>query len=222
MTVTHDGEEGPPIEELLEALQNRIDSVVSQVAAHSHDMHKREDHTTSRLAGMISATIADQPIAIEGLKVEVHVEEFEPLAESVSGADLYVSIVRRDHDFPTSKGMLVQSKRREALSRSDERRRLRNQSARMRRRSLTDSYLWVFEDNGVICVPAPKSSDPVIRGSTYQPQSIGGLIANGLRCEQGDRKIGRNPLEPVARGLVNAMASLGVPNGVALDVTSTK
>jgi hypothetical protein len=56
---------------------------------------------------------------VGGIKVEVHLEEFSPQEESKSGADLYVSVVRRDHDYPTSKGMLVQSKRREALTRDE-------------------------------------------------------------------------------------------------------
>jgi hypothetical protein len=182
MTLIEDVDQEPPIETLLHDLQQRVDSVVSQAAAHAHVMRKHETHLSSRLAHAISDSINSHPIEVKGLKLEVHVEEFDPQQESQSGADLYISIVRRDFGVPTSKGMLVQSQRREALGRADERRRLRNQSARMRRRSENGSYVWVFEEDSVSCIPAPKSSDPVIRGPTYHPQSAGELIANGLRC----------------------------------------
>jgi 5-methylcytosine-specific restriction endonuclease McrA len=135
MTLIEDVDQEPPIETLLHDLQQRVDSVVSQAAAHAHVMRKHETHLSSRLAHAISDSINSHPIEVKGLKLEVHVEEFDPQQESQSGADLYISIVRRDFGVPTSKGMLVQSQRREALGRADERRRLRNQSARMRRRS---------------------------------------------------------------------------------------
>jgi hypothetical protein len=213
--VTHDEE---PIEALLSELQHRVDSVVSQAATHSHAMDKHETHLTSRLAHAIHAAIVAHPIEVDGLKLEVYVEEFNPMQESKSGADLYISIVRSDTGIPTSKGMLVQSKRREALKRPDERRRLRNQSARMRRRSPDGSYVWIFEEYGVTCIPAPKSSDPVIRGSTYERQSVGSLIANGLRCRQGDKNIGRNVNTKVPEGLKSALRRLSTPNGIGFEI----
>jgi hypothetical protein len=113
MTLIKDVGQEQPIETLLYELQHRVDSVVSQVAIHAHDMAKHETHLTSQLAHAIYAAISYHPIEVKGLKLEVHVEEFQPLEEHTSGADLYISIVRNDDRVSTSKGMLVQSKRRE-------------------------------------------------------------------------------------------------------------
>jgi hypothetical protein len=97
MTLITDVQHEPAKDPLLKELQSRIDTVVSQIANHAHEMRKREDHTTSQLAGAISTELARDPIEVDGLTVEVHVEEFKPHQEKNSGADLYVSVVRKDH-----------------------------------------------------------------------------------------------------------------------------
>jgi hypothetical protein len=92
MTLIKDVGQEQPIETLLYELQHRVDSVVSQVAIHAHDMAKHETHLTSQLAHAIYAAISYHPIEVKGLKLEVHVEEFQPLEEHTSGADLYIYI----------------------------------------------------------------------------------------------------------------------------------
>jgi hypothetical protein len=137
--------------------------------------------------------------------------------ESKIGADLYISLTRLDVDDPISKGVLIQAKRRNSLLRADARRRLRNQIARMRRRSKTDAYVWVFDDEGVTCVEAPKSSDPSLTW-IVNPMTVGELIVEGLRCNRGDRAIGR-PLDVTPQvGITRLLHRLSTRGGLDLTV----
>jgi hypothetical protein len=88
----------------------------------------------------------------------------------------------------------VQAKRRTSLLRDDESRRLGNQSKRMYRRS-DDSYVWIYDQDGVTCTKAPRSSRPTLTRTT-NPMSVGELIADGLRCNLGDEDIGATPPLP--------------------------
>src|SRR4051812_32819841 len=104
-----------PLEELLRQLTERIDHTVRDIAVESRDFGRHEEPTTSRIAGAITSTLRNHPITVAGLALDVHIEEFTKPEEYVNGADLYISLVRKDKLEQVSKGMLVQSKRREAM-----------------------------------------------------------------------------------------------------------
>jgi hypothetical protein len=202
-----------PLEELLRQLTERVDAVVDPIARESYQLDRHEEFTTSRLAQAVTSELRDAPITVPGLALEVHAEEFRPTHERKIGADLYISVVRRDLDFTKSKGILVQAKRRISLLRDDESRRLGNQSKRMYRRS-DDSYVWIYEQDGVTCTKAPRSSMPTLTRIT-NPMSVGELIADGLRCNLGDEDIGRDASAPTLEGISDVMQRLTVPR--ALD-----
>jgi hypothetical protein len=205
-----------PIEELLQRLEERVDDVVQSIVVQSSEIDRHEEFTTSRLAQGITYALQTEPITVPGLTLEVHAEEFKPLQEKKTGADLYISLVRKDSVFEVSKGLLVQAKRRVALIRHDESRRLGAQSKRMYRRSHS-SYVWIYEPDGITCTKAPRSSLPTLTRIT-NPSSVGKFIANGLRCELGDEGIGRNPSIPPLQGIAAVMHRLSVPRGLDFTV----
>jgi hypothetical protein len=202
-----------PFEQLLHELTERIDAVTNAIATESRQFDRHEEFTTSRLAQAINDALHHDPITAPGLTLEVHAEEFTKPAEKVAGADLYSSLVRKDVDFPRSKGLLVQAKRRSSMLRSDEPRRLGNQCKRMNRRSKKGSYVWIYDERGVISAKAPQSSQPILQRLTGS-SSVGELIADGLRCNKGDDNIGRElSAEPTA-GIAAVMRRLSVPQGL--------
>jgi hypothetical protein len=218
MTMTTEFENHPQ-GALLEKLEVRVNSAVSRVAERGLAMDRHEEHLSSRLAQAIQDELEHFPITVEGVRVDVFVEEFTKVEESRCGADLYISIVRRDVDEPFGKGMLVQSKHKEALRKAEERRRLRNQSGRMRRRAPDDSYVWVFDDGSVQAAPAPKSSNPKLRDLPYNHQSVGHQIAAGVACEQGSYDIGINTeIDDDREALRDAMRRISAPSGMSLVV----
>lgn len=208
-----------PLEGLLEQLAERVDTVVNQIASESYQFERHEEFTTSRLTQAISAAVRNDPITVDGLTVEVHAEEFRPAQERKTGADLYVSLVRRDLDIPKSKGLLVQAKRRISLLKSGEPRRLGNQSKRMYRRS-DESYVWIYERDRIVSAAAPQASQPQLSIIT-NPTSVGTLIADGLRCNRGDEEIGRDPSLPLHEGIIAVMNYLSVPDALDFDVIQT-
>jgi len=179
-----------PFEQLLQELTERIDTIATAIATESRQFDRHEEFTTSRLAQAINDTLQHDPITVPGLALEVHAEEFTKPAEKIAGADLYISLVRKDNDFPKAKGLLVQAKRRSSMLRSDEPRRLGNQCKRMNRRSKKGSYVWIYDDHGITSAKAPQSSEPILQRLT-DASSVGELIADGLRCNKGDEKIAR-------------------------------
>ncbi len=191
-------------------MRARVDAAVTAEASESYQFGRYEEFTTSRLAGAINAAIRNDAVTAPGLALDVHVEEFTKSQEKVNGADLCISLVRRDTDEPISKGMLVQAKRRDAMIRSGEPRRLGNQCKNMHRRSKTASYVWVYEQGGVTSVRAPQASQPLLQ--RVSEPSTGELIAKGLRCNAGDKRIGR-PISADPR-LGVSMRRLSVPTGL--------
>ena len=187
----------------------------SNQAVESYEIGRHEEPTTSRLAQAINDELRRHPISVEQLTLEVHAEEFKRKQEKQTGADLYISLVRGNFIVPSvSKGVLVQAKRRRSLIDSEESRRLGNQSKRMYRRSKTSSYVWINEQDGVVCTKAPRSSRPTFTW-VVNPMSVGELIANGLRCTLGDEGIGRDLSVGTLQGVSAVMES--VPE--ALDFT---
>src|SRR5207249_5012142 len=112
---------------------------------------------------------------------------------------LYIAVVRRDPDKPVSKGMLVQSKREDRLERGPEGHKdLRAQAGKMRRRT-KESYVGVYQEDGVIAVPANRATYPRLpKDFTSEGVSLGQLVADGLRCRRGDPERGPDPsLDPI-------------------------
>jgi hypothetical protein len=207
-----------PIEQLLQQLTERVNAVVDPIAIESYQLDRHEEFTTSRLAQAIVSAARNAPISAPGLALEVHAEEFRPTDEKKTGADIYISVVRRDLEIARSKGLLVQAKRRRSLLRDEESRRLGNQSKRMYRRS-HDSYVWIYERDEVVCTKAPRSSRPTLTRIT-NPMSVGELIADGLRCSLGDEDIGRDASAPLLDGVLDVMQRLSVPRGLDFTVRS--
>jgi hypothetical protein len=200
-----------PLEQLLHELTERVDAVVDRIASESQQFGRHEEYTTSRLAQAINDAIRNHQITAPGLALDVHAEEFTKPQEKVAGADLYISVVRKDTQI--SKGILVQTKRREAMLRSGEPQRLGNQCKQMRRRSKKSSYVWIYEDDHVLSVKAPQASKPILQRVT-EASSAGELIADGLRCNRGDEDIGgKLSAEPV-EGILDVMKRLSVPTGL--------
>ena len=200
-----------PLEQLLHDLAERVDSAVDGIARESQQFRRYEEPTTSRLAQAINDAIRHHPITAPGLALDVHAEEFTKRQEKVAGADLYISVVRKDTYI--SKGMLVQTKRRETILRSGEPQRLGNQCKQMRRRSKKASYVWVYEDDHVLSVKAPQASAPILQRVT-DASSAGELIADGLRCNRGDEDIGLELSAEPVEGILEVMRRLSVPNGL--------
>jgi hypothetical protein len=202
-----------PFEQLLQELTDRVDAVVNRIAQESQQFGRHEEYTTSRLAHAINDAIRNHPITAPGLALDVHAEEFTKPQEKVAGADLYISVVRKDKDDQISKGILVQTKRRDAMIRSGEPQRLGNQCKQMRRRSKKASYVWIYESDRILSVKAPQASKPILQRVT-EPSSAGELIADGLRCNKGDEDIGRELSADPAEGIVAVMRRLSVPTGL--------
>ena len=70
--------------------------------------------------------------------------------------------------------------------------------------------------NGVICYPAGDYLNPDPEGGGGQ--SVGSLIANGLRCEEGDRGIGRDLTKPLITSLNEIMEKLAVNTAVSFTI----
>ncbi|OKO73409.1 hypothetical protein [Bradyrhizobium sp. AS23.2] len=202
-----------PLEQLLHKLTERVDAVANGIANESQQFGRHEEPTTSRLAQAINNAIRNHPITAPGLTLDVHAEEFTRRQEKVAGADLYISIVRKDTDDQISKGILVQAKRRDAMLRSGEPQRLGNQCKQMYRRSKKASYVWIYESDRILSVKAPQASKPILQRVTGS-SSVGELIADGLRCNKGDDKIGRELSADPAAGVLEVMRRLSVPNGL--------
>jgi hypothetical protein len=213
ITVKETIHDEPPLEQLLRKMTKRIDTLVKAEAEDSFQRGRYEEFTTSRLAGIINSSLRHDRISALGLTLDVHLEEFPKPKETVAGADLYISLVRRDTDEVVSKGLLVQSKRREMLLKTGEPERLGAQCKRMNRRSKKGAYVWIFEDGGVTSVKAPQTTAPLLQ-RVLEPSTVGELIARGLRCTAGDRKIGRSAEMDSRVGVSRVMDRLSVRRGL--------
>ena len=191
------------LEEALHQISLIVDGVATQQCARHYGALTQEHQFTSGLARAIERELEAHPV--EGAQLEVRAQEFPDRGpgslEKRTGSDLYISVVRTDGDGPVSKGMLVQSKWDRALAHSSERRKLRNQAHTMLEKT-DESYVWVYGPTGVAVVPARAplviDSPPWIADG---PTTVGELIAAGLRCTAGDRRIGRDVRLPLVDGL---------------------
>src|SRR6266851_6379735 len=203
-------------EHLLKELEERIDRVAREVVEDFYDV-VQEPAFTSHLAQAIRSEVQNHPINASGLKIEVTAADMHDRASTMekdTGADLYVSVVRRDRPVPVSKGMLVQAKWEHTLRDP----KLPGQIEQMTDRT-NASYVFAYGESGVYCAKA-STIHPGTRTLDMRP--IGGLITDGLRCTAGDPHIGRDLSLSRAQGLRRKMRELQVPVGLAATLTRTR
>lgn len=209
----------PAIELLLSLLKDIIDSAATQVCQEHYTTRPHESIMTGRLIQQIENDVRQAQLEVKGLAVEVLASDFSQKLEKSVGADLYVSVARLDTDDQTTKGILAQVKWDRALPDSEEWRRLRNQSQRMLRRSKIASETWVLTEAGVLVVDAWKTANP------HRPNNLldgaktpGQHITQGLRCNYGDKLIGRDRLGTPRQGIDRMKKKLRVPRMLGFDV----
>jgi hypothetical protein len=209
-------------EEALRKMSVVVDGVVAQQCARHYSALTQEHQFTSGLARAIELELERFPV--EGLDIQVHAQEFPDRGrgslEKPSGADLYISIVRRDGDAPVSKGMLVQSKWDRSLRHANERRDLNRQVKQMTDRSRDASYVWIYGPTGTAVFPARSSLRLFPRPSALM--TVGELIATGVRCDQGDPTIGRNTELPLVESLNSIVRQVAAKASLSFIVGPTE
>jgi hypothetical protein len=203
-------------EQLLTRLRNIIDNTVHDVWNDNYETYTQEPAFTASIAQAIKTELEHHPLEVDGLRIEVSTQSVpdrgQGAMEKRTGTDLYISLVRNDTEIPVSKGMLVQAKMSKSLIR--DRRDLRNQASRMLRRS-KDSYIWVYGPTGIVAVPAKRAAYPRLPGDFFKDGiSVGELIADGLRCNAGDPKIGIDTHMPKPRAMNAMMERLSARKGL--------
>jgi hypothetical protein len=211
----------------LELIQELVDGVIADMCARHHPGETQEHQFTSRIAQAIEQKLND--VLVGGLRLHVVAQELSDRGRSSSersvGADLYISVgVIGERQF--SKGLLIQSKWDDALSRASERRTLSEQSDRMLRHS-DESYVWVYRPGVITVVPAA-----MVRETTALPDfiedvtTVGGLIADGLGCSRGDPSQGVDLADITPAGLARSLRAkireLAARTGLGLIVTEPR
>src|SRR6266567_4557283 len=196
MTTTTEGHFEENEEELLHELALAIDEEAYIVCARHYKTYAQEPPVTSRIIQAIETRLRHHPIIVGGLRVEVvsvDMPDRRSDMERLTGADLYVSLVRRDREFPVSKGMLIQAK----WDKSGGKNRMRQQALNMGLLS-DDAYVWFYGATGVTCVPALDVLKPYARLDHLSPRmTLGELLSDALRCNRGDPKIGIDLMIPM-------------------------
>lgn len=200
-------------EALYQEIEIAVDLAVSDLLAEHYHGLTQEPQLTAKVAQVIEHAIGGMNVG--DLNIEVKVRDFPAQGrgalEGKVGADVYISVALIPEDKnDVSKGMLAQAKWDDTTSDS----KLPRQIGDMMDRT-ESAYVWVYGPNGVTCYPAGGYLNPA--GET-SGQSVGSLIANGLRCTEGDKSIGRDLTKPTVTSLKEAMEDLGVSRGIALTV----
>lgn len=204
-------------EHLFQAIEAAVDAAVATVVGDHYDGLTQEPQLTAKIALAIEHAIDGQDVG--DLNIEVKVRDFPALGrgalERKVGADVYISIAIIPEDRKdVSKGMLAQAK----WDDTTKDRKLPGQIGDMMDRT-ESSYVWVYGPDGVTCYPAVDYLNPSVASAG---QSVGSLIANGLRCEEGDRSIGRDLTKPTVTSLKETMEEMGVRRGMALTIREGK
>jgi hypothetical protein len=201
-------------EALFGAIQEAVDNVVSMVVEGHYDALTQEPQLTAKIAGAIELTLDQMDLG--DLNVKVTVRDFPPQGpgalEGKVGADVYISVAVIGEDRnDVSKGMLAQAKWDHTIKDA----KLPEQIGKMMERT-ESSYVWVFGPHGVTGLPGGTYFDP--NPAEEAGQSVGSLIANGLRCKEGDRRIGRDLTKPLITSLNEIMQDLGVNTAVSFTI----
>lgn len=175
---------------LLGKLEKVINQTVIAVCSDHYKAYTEEPPLTTRIAQAIENKLRQHPLAIGGFRLEVATQNAPDRTNAtrrIIGADLYISVIRRDLDSSVSAGILVQSNLDRSLTR--DKKRFRNQATRMQGRS-TES--WILEPADLSVFPAKRACYPILpRDFLKHRLAVGSLIADGLRSYRGDQKIGR-------------------------------
>jgi hypothetical protein len=194
-----------------------VDDAISTLLEDHYKGLTQEPQLTAKVAQVIEHAIDGADVG--DLNIEVKVRDFPAQGtgalERRVGADIYISVAIIPEDKKdVSKGMLAQAKWDDTAAD----RKLPRQIGDMMDRT-ESSYVWVYGPNGVTCYPAGDYLNPTEESAG---QSVGSLIANGLRCEEGDRDIGRDLTKPTVTSLREAMEELGVRRGMAFTIREGK
>ncbi|HVR57224.1 MAG TPA: hypothetical protein VMT72_10395 [Pseudolabrys sp.] len=201
-------------EQVYEAIGNAVDEIVSEVVQQHYEALTQEPQLTSRIAGAIEMTM--RKFDVGDLHIEIEVRDFPSIGpgslERKVGADIYISVAvipenRRDR----SKGMLAQAKWDDTVTDPH----LPEQIDKMMARAPAASYVWVYGPDGVTSYPAGEYLHSIATGGG---RSVGSLIANGLRCNEGDYGIGRDLTKPLITSLNEAMEVLGVDTALSFTI----
>jgi hypothetical protein len=200
-------------EQLFGKIEQTVDDIVSTVVQKHYDALTQEPQLTAKIAEAIELTLDRTDFG--DLNVRVAVRDFPPQGpgalEGKVGADVYISVAVIGEDGEdVSKGMLAQAK----WDHTTKDAKLPEQIGKMRERT-GSSYVWVFGPQGVLCLPAGEYFHPA---PSRKSQTIGSLIANGLRCEEGDRRIGRDLTKPTITSLNEIMQDLGVNTALSFTI----
>lgn len=212
-------------EKFLAELALRIDRVVKRIAIRHYLSPTQEPQLTPRIAQAIEDEL--DHFQRDGLRLDVEIttqdipDRGNP-AERHSGTDLYISIARLDLPIPISKGILIQAKWSDDLYVSEEHARLVEQCKKMRKRSRKASFVWAFAPDGVRAVKVPRLGRPNLT-RLYESSALtpGRLIADSLKCSEGDQSIGRDLSLPIHAALTSMVSRLGAERWMALTVKPT-
>jgi hypothetical protein len=199
----------------LRLLSIAIDGVIAQTCRRHYGADTQEHQLTSRIAEALERELGT--ISIDGMPVQVNAQELSDKGrgskERKVGADLYVSIVVKKRDTVISKGMLVQAKWDDTLGSSPDD--IKRQCDDMLRRS-KDSYVWVYGPGSVGVVPADTDFSDGGRRAVEGAQTVGELLASGVKCTAGDETIGRNTDRPLVDSLNDMLRELAARAAISI------
>jgi hypothetical protein len=203
-------------EELYGKIQRAVDDVVLKVVQKHYGALTQEPQLTAKVAEAIELTLED--INVGDLNAKIMVRDFpsqgKGALEGKVGADVYISTaVISESGEDVSKGMLAQAKWDDTMDDP----KLATQEGKMLERT-GSSYVWVFGADGASCLRA--GAGHIVASS--ESQSIGSLIANSLRCIEGDTGIGRDLTKPPGTSMNEIMQELGVYTGLSFTVREGK
>jgi hypothetical protein len=195
---------------LFEVIEMLVNQSIQQLLHRHYHALTQEHQLTAKIAQTIEQALGG--FQTGRFKIAVAVQDFPDKGpgtlENITGADVYLSVALIDEDGQTSKGMLIQSKWDNTLGG-----RLTEQIFKMKQCSLW-SYIWVYYPDRVVCI----KTDDYLAGK-HAGESVGKQIANGLRCTEGDRGIGRNLNLPITSSLNQMMREIGAKRAVAVEVS---
>jgi hypothetical protein len=212
----------PEEERLLTRLEKVIDKVAGDVSKELIAEGVEEPDISARVAQAIQTELEHHRLTTRTMAAEVSAHSTtsrgKRSTEARAGIDLYLSILRYDDGKPFSKGILIQSKLGKTLRRDHKR--LRNQCNRMIYRT-DESFVLVFDEHGAHVIPAKRATYPELPLDFRREKfSLGKLIADGLRCQFGDRRWGRIARLPRPEGVRVVMETLRARNGLSVDMRS--
>ncbi|EIG63583.1 hypothetical protein [Bradyrhizobium sp. WSM1253] len=203
-------------EELYRKIQQAVDHIVLTVVQKHYEALTQEPQLTAKVAEAIELALDNTDVG--DLNATILVRDFPSQGrgalEGKVGADVYISTAVIDESGEdVSKGMLAQEKWDYTMDDP----KLREQIEKMLDRT-DSSYVWSYGPNGASCLPA-KLHDPATSSGV---QITGSLIANSLRCLEGDEELGRDLTKPTITSMNEIMEELGVYTGLSFTVREGK